>query len=212
MDGHVLAFDRFKGCAKACMYDSQKPVVLRWEGHQPIFNPRFLAFAAHYEFRLEAVRGKPNAKPHVERNFWELERAFLNGRSFRDFHDLKAQLAHWLDHIVDQRRRHGRTSLERFAEEREHLLPLPGHPYDTARVAYRLCSIDGFIDKDFILELARLDFVRRHDDVVITGKAGTGKSHILKACGLRACQQQISLRYARCVDLLDDLHIHCDRN
>lgn len=63
------------------------------------------------------------------------------------------------------------------------------------------------IDKDFILELARLDFVRRRDDVVITGKPGTGKSHILKACGLRACQQQISLRYARCVDLLDDLHI-----
>ena len=62
------------------------------------------------------------------------------------------------------------------------------------------------LDKDFVLELARLDFVHRHDDIVITGKAGTGKSHILKACGLRACQQRISLRYARCVDLLDDLH------
>jgi len=41
---------------------------------------------------------------------------------------------------------------------------------------------------------------------VITGKSGTGKSHILKAFGLRACQQGLSLRYARCVDLLDDLH------
>jgi DNA replication protein DnaC len=62
------------------------------------------------------------------------------------------------------------------------------------------------LDKAFILELGRLDFVRRHDDIVITGKAGTGKSHILKAYGLRACQQRISFRYARCVDLLDDLH------
>lgn len=62
------------------------------------------------------------------------------------------------------------------------------------------------LDKDFILELARLDFVRRRDDVVITGKPGTGKSHILKAYGLRACEQELSLRYARCVDLLDDLH------
>lgn len=62
------------------------------------------------------------------------------------------------------------------------------------------------LDKDFIVELARLDFVRRHDDVIITGKPGTGKSHILKACGLRACEQRISVRYARCVDLLDDLH------
>jgi DNA replication protein DnaC len=62
------------------------------------------------------------------------------------------------------------------------------------------------LDKAFIVELARLDFVRRRDDLVFTGKSGTGKSHILKALGLRACQQAISMRYARCVDLLDDLH------
>jgi len=62
------------------------------------------------------------------------------------------------------------------------------------------------IDKDFIIELGRLDFVRRHDDLIITGQAGTGKSHILKAFGLRACEQQMTIRYARCVDLLDDLH------
>jgi DNA replication protein DnaC len=62
------------------------------------------------------------------------------------------------------------------------------------------------LDKSLVLELARLDFVSRHDDLVITGKAGTGKSHILKAFGLRACVQGVSLRYARCVDLLADLH------
>lgn len=62
------------------------------------------------------------------------------------------------------------------------------------------------IDKSLILELARLDFVRRRDDLVITGMAGTGKSHILKAFALRACEHGISMRYARCVDLLDDLH------
>jgi DNA replication protein DnaC len=62
------------------------------------------------------------------------------------------------------------------------------------------------VDKAFVLELACLDFVRRHEDLVITGKSGTGKSHILKALGLRACQQQLTVRYSRCVDLLDDLH------
>jgi DNA replication protein DnaC len=62
------------------------------------------------------------------------------------------------------------------------------------------------LDKAMILELARLDFVRRRDDLVITGKSGTGKSHVLKAFALRACVQGISLRYARCVDLLADLH------
>ena len=62
------------------------------------------------------------------------------------------------------------------------------------------------LDKALVLDLATLDFVQRRDDLVITGKSGTGKSHILKALGLRACVHGISLRYARCADLLADLH------
>ncbi len=148
MDGHTRAFERFDGCATQCKYDSQKVVVLRWEGDQPIYNPRMLAYAAHYEFRPVAVRrGHPNDKPRVERGFWEVERSFLNGREFRNFEDLEAQMAHWLDTIVDSRRRSASrpTALERFANERAHLVPLPRHPYDTARVVYRVCSIDGFV-------------------------------------------------------------------
>lgn len=146
MDGHVAAFERFQGAAHQCKYDSQKPVVLRWEGAQPIYNPRFIAFATHYEFRPVAVRGNPNAKPRVERSFWEFETSFLNGRSFRDPDDLQTQLSDWLDRIVDHRPKKIGTPLERFADEQPRLLPLPRHPYDTARVVYRLCSIDGFVD------------------------------------------------------------------
>ncbi|MBW2735128.1 MAG: IS21-like element helper ATPase IstB [Deltaproteobacteria bacterium] len=62
------------------------------------------------------------------------------------------------------------------------------------------------VNKSFILELGRLGFVQRHDDLVITGQPGTGKSHFLKAFGLRACQHGIRVRYARCVDMIDDLH------
>jgi DNA replication protein DnaC len=62
------------------------------------------------------------------------------------------------------------------------------------------------LDKALVLELGLLDFARRRDDLIITGKAGTGKSHILKALGLRACAKGLSLRYARGVDLLADLH------
>jgi DNA replication protein DnaC len=62
------------------------------------------------------------------------------------------------------------------------------------------------LDKSLVLELACLDFVRRREDLVITGKAGTGKSHILKSFAVRACEQGVRIRYARCVDLLDDLH------
>ncbi len=146
MDGHDRAFARLDGCAHECKYDSQKPVVLRWECNQPIYNPRFLAFSSHYEFRPLAVRrGHPNDKPRTERSFWEVERSFLNGREFRDLDDMRVQLAHWLEHIVDHRRHGKRSALERFAEERDHLVALPRHPYDTARVIYRVCGIDGFV-------------------------------------------------------------------
>lgn len=146
MDGTALGFERFGGCARVCKYDSQKPVVLRWEGQQPIYNPRFLAFCSHYEFRPLAVRrGHPNDKPRTERSFWEVERSFLNGREFKDLLDMRTQLAVWLDGIVDHRKLDKRTALERFAEEKEHLVALPRHPYDTARVMYRVCGIDGFV-------------------------------------------------------------------
>ena len=146
MAGHVGAFEHFEGAAAQCRYDGQKAVVLRWEGRQPIYNPRFLAFSVHYEFRPIALRGNPNARPNVERAFWTHEQSFLKGREFRDLDDFNRQLAHWLATTVDHRRRGGTTPLERFAEEKPHLVPLPRHPYDTARVVYRVCSIDGYID------------------------------------------------------------------
>lgn len=61
------------------------------------------------------------------------------------------------------------------------------------------------LEKRVVLELARLDFVGRKDDLLFTGKTGTGKSHILQALALRACRQ-MPVRYARCVDLINDLY------
>jgi len=73
-------------------------------------------------------------------------------------------------------------------------------------------TLEGFdwnfqpdLDKSAVMNIATLEFVRHKEDLVVTGKSGTGKSHILKSLALRACQQQMSVRYTRCVDLLDDL-------
>jgi DNA replication protein DnaC len=62
------------------------------------------------------------------------------------------------------------------------------------------------LDRRTIEELFTLTFVQRHEDVLITGKAGTGKSHILKALVIKGCEQEWMVRYARCVDLIDDLY------
>ncbi len=152
MDGHTRAFERFKGAARRCKYDCQKTVVLRWEGAQPIYNPRFIDFATYYEFSPVACRPRhPNDKPRVERSFYELMLSFFRGRSFRDTADLKAQLEHWMDTICDLRpikRMKRRTRLELFQEEQPLLRPLPRHQYDTARVLYKLCDIEGYLAWD----------------------------------------------------------------
>ncbi len=151
MEAHRLAFTRLGGVAATTKYDRQKAVVLRFEGAQPIYNPRFVAFATYYEFSLHVCRKQaPNEKPRVERGFWELERSFLNGRTFVDVADMKEQLARWMDEVADARVPRGERSpiLQRFAEEAPHLRPLPAHPYDTARILYRLCDSMGCIAWD----------------------------------------------------------------
>jgi DNA replication protein DnaC len=62
------------------------------------------------------------------------------------------------------------------------------------------------LHRQSIEELASLRFVERHEDVLFTGKSGTGKSHILQAVILKACEQARHVRYAKCGDLLDDLY------
>lgn len=62
------------------------------------------------------------------------------------------------------------------------------------------------LDRRTVEELFSLDVVERHEDLLITGKSSTGKSHILKALVLRACEKEWMVRYSRCVDLIDDLY------
>jgi len=134
---HVRAFEYLGGAATVCLYDSMKVVVLFWEGEQPVYNPRFLAFCFHYGFRPWACkRGRPRTKGKVEEPFRFVVLNLLNGRTFVSRDDLNAFTRDvWL-RTVDLRphRTTKRPPLELWEQERPHLLPLPEHPYDTAEV------------------------------------------------------------------------------
>ncbi len=62
------------------------------------------------------------------------------------------------------------------------------------------------LDRRVVEDLFTLAFVDSREDLLVTGKTGTGKSHILQALTIKACEQEWMVRYARCVDLIDDLY------
>lgn len=145
---HVRAFEHLGGVAAECLYDNMKTVVDRWEDDEPIYNTRFLAFATHYGFRPRACRpARPQTKGKVERPFYYVETSLLNARTFRCLEHLNEVTATWLAGVADvrQHRQLGKTPLAAHAEEQPYLLALPAHPYDTARVLYRVVDVEGFV-------------------------------------------------------------------
>ncbi len=149
---HSDAFEYFGGVPSSCLYDNEKTVVLRWEAGRPVYNPTFVAFITHYHCKPIACRpGRPETKGKVEEPFLYILKNLLNGRKFQDFEDLRATARWWLKERSDIHKHDttGRPPLELFMEqEKEALLPLPRHPYDTSEVALRVCRMDGFLEHD----------------------------------------------------------------
>lgn len=145
---HVRAFEHLGGVAATCLYDNMKTVVDRWEGGGPVYNVRFLSFAAHYGFRPWACQPRrAQTKGKVERPFQYVESNLLNGRTFSGLEHLNQVARHWLANTADVRvhRETRKRPVDMHAEELPHLLSLPTVPYDTARFVYRTVDAEGMI-------------------------------------------------------------------
>jgi hypothetical protein len=130
------------------LYDNMKVVVMRYDGEEPVYNPRFLAFATHYQFRPWACRRwRPRTKGKVERPFNFVETNLLNARTFRSLEHLNQVAAQWLETIADVRdhRTTKRRPIDLLEEEREHLRQLPDHPYEVSEVVYRIVNAEGMV-------------------------------------------------------------------
>jgi transposase len=145
---HVRAFEHLGGAATVCLYDNMKVVVQGWDGEQPVYNTRFLAFALHYGYRPWACRpGRPQTKGKIEKPFAHIVTHLLNARTFASLAHLNAFVAEtWLPQI--DARPHdttGRPPRDLWEDERAHLVPLPAHAYDTAAVVYRVVGPEWHI-------------------------------------------------------------------
>jgi hypothetical protein len=83
----------------------------------------------------------------VERPFRYIREDFFLARSFRNLADLNQQLRHWLDTVANPRV-HATTRRvvnEAFAEERQHLRPLPLAPFRAVLRLERRISREGMV-------------------------------------------------------------------
>jgi len=67
------------------------------------------------------------------------------------------------------------------------------------------------LEKSKMAVLISCDFIRHHQNLLITGPTGCGKSWLACAIGQQACRQRLTVRYIRMAKLLEELRIsHAD--
>jgi hypothetical protein len=145
---YVRAFEYLGGLCATCLYDNMKAAVTGYDGDQPIYNTRFLAFATYYGFQPWACRPhRPQTKGKIERPFLYISQNLLNGRTFTSLEHLNEVTAQWLAETADVRFHHEIKArpIDRFQEEKPHLLSLPARAYDTAQVLYRTVNSEGHV-------------------------------------------------------------------
>jgi transposase len=145
---HIQAFTYLGGVAATCLYDNMKVVVLRWQDGEPIYNPRFLAFATHYGYKPVACKPRrPQTKGKCERFFFYVQKSLLPGRTFQTLEHLNEVTAWWLANVADVRILHQtkQTPAQRHAEELPRLLPLPACPFQADAVVHRTVDAEGYV-------------------------------------------------------------------
>lgn len=69
-------------------------------------------------------------------------------------------------------------------------------------------SPDRDLNKDIIDQLRSNDYIQNHRNVIVGGPAGAGKSFILQALGINACNARYHVLYYGMFDLMAELSLH----
>ncbi len=94
-----------------------------------------------------------------------------------------------------------------MARNIERLVKGANFRYNDASVAQIDYTLPRGLDRNQMERLASLDFVRKGDNLFITGCAGTGKSYLATALGYEACKAGMRVLYANASKLMGALKI-----
>ena len=141
LQGHLNAFKYFGGYPRKILYDNLKLVVLSRAGSQIKFNSKFMEFAGTFGFEAvpcNVARG--NEKGKAESGIYYIRRNLLDGRKI-SWPGIRTEGRNWLDQTANLRihRTTGQRPVDRWEQEKPHLLPLPSWEYDPA-IPRLVCS------------------------------------------------------------------------
>ena len=93
----------------------------------------------------------------------------------------------------------------RAARNIERLVKNANFRYDDASVAQIDYNLPRGLDRNQMERLASLDFIRKGENLFITGCSGTGKSYLATALGYEACKAGMRVLYANASKLMGTL-------
>ncbi len=189
---HERAFAAL-GVPEKIMVDNLKSAVLRrLTGVAPVFNPRYLDYARHHDFKIVPCNvAAGNEKGRVESGVGYVKKNFLRGTQFTDFSAVNPAAQLWLNEIANVRE-HGETHrrpVDLFAEERESLRRPNPNAYDLGRVLNVRASSQFRVS----LDTNRYSVPAKYANQRV----------IVKAYPDRVCiyaQDQLIARHVRCYD------------
>ncbi|MCG2747464.1 MAG: hypothetical protein L6365_08035 [Desulfobulbaceae bacterium] len=93
-----------QGACHRCVIDNTSVIVSHGAGPDACFAPAMEAFVRIYGVKFMAHRiNDANRKARIERPFDYVERNFLSGRTFTDWHDLNLQARQWCDQVANRK-------------------------------------------------------------------------------------------------------------
>ena len=145
------AFQFMGGTCPRCIIDNSSVLVAHGSGPDADMAPEMERFGHVFgvTFIPHAV-GDADRKAKIERNFSYVERNFLVGRTFTDWHDLNEQAKRWCLEMANQKlkRSLGMSPEAAYLMEKPHLHPLPPYIPPVYLTLYRTVDVAGYVPVD----------------------------------------------------------------
>ncbi len=147
----AAALAYMQGSCGRCVIDNTSVIVSQGTGPDAVMAPEMEMFGRIYGVSFMAhVLGHADRKARVERPFDYVEKNFLAGRTFTDWHDLNRQAEKWCDEVANRKpkRSLGVSPEEAYLLEKSSLLALPKVAPPVYVAHQRTVDVEGYVHLD----------------------------------------------------------------